>query len=94
MKASPLAARYGTAVDRESAREMLEAKTAEASAPAPAEAPQQEAPAEAQRSEAPRERQAPAQPNPMMDMAMDAASMIGRELLRGMFGNRKRRRRW
>ena len=94
MKASPLATRYGTAVDRDSAREMLEAKTAEASAPAPAEAQQQEAPAEAQRSEAPRQRQAPAQPNPMMDMAMDAASMIGRELLRGMFGNRKRRRRW
>jgi len=90
LKASPLASRYATAVDRESAREMLDAKAA----PAPAEAPQQEAPAEPQRTEAPRERQAPAQPNPMMDMAMDAASMIGRELLRGMFGNRKRRRRW
>ncbi|UYQ76781.1 DUF853 domain-containing protein [Glutamicibacter sp. JL.03c] len=88
--ASPLAARYATAVDRESARELLEAKAV----PAPADAPRQEAPAESQRAEAPRERQAPAQPNPMMDMAMDAASMIGRELLRGMFGNRKRRRRW
>jgi len=91
LSASPLASRYATAVDRESARELLEAKAA----PAATATPQQpaEAPADAQRAEAPRERQAPAQPNPMMDMALDAASMIGRELLRGMFGNRKRRRR-
>lgn len=91
LSASPLASRYSTAVNRESARELLEAKAS----PAVTATPQQpaEEPADAQQAEAPRERQAPAQPNPMMDMALDAASMIGRELLRGMFGNRKRRRR-
>ena len=31
--------------------------------------------------------------NPMLDMAMQAANMIGSELLRGMFGTKRRRRR-
>ncbi len=89
--ASPLASRYATAVDRESAREMLEAKAQPAE---PQSAPEPQAPVEAPPAPAPRQQRAPkAEPNPMMDMAMDAASMIGRELLRGMFGNRKRRRR-
>ncbi|WP_418907286.1 helicase HerA-like domain-containing protein [Glutamicibacter endophyticus] len=33
------------------------------------------------------------QGNPIMDFAMDAANTLGRELLRGMFGTRRRRRR-
>lgn len=93
LKASPLAARYAAAVDRESAREMLDAKAAQAPA-AQENTPQQE-PVEPRQESAPRQQRAPkAEPNPMMDMAVDAATMIGRELIRGMFGNRKRRRRW
>ncbi|UXN33126.1 DUF853 domain-containing protein [Glutamicibacter sp. M10] len=92
LKASPLAARYATAVDRESAREMLEAKAQPA--PTPEAAPEQPAPAPQQESAPRQQRQPKAEPNPMRDMAVDAATMIGRELLRGMFGNRKRRRLW
>lgn len=93
LKASPLAARYAAAVDRESAREMLDAKAAQA--PAPQENTPQQEPVEPRQESAPRQQRAPkAEPNPMMDMAVDAATMIGRELIRGMFGNRKRRRRW
>ncbi|WP_159612110.1 helicase HerA-like domain-containing protein [Glutamicibacter sp. JC586] len=93
LKASPLAARYAAAVDRESAREMLDAKAAPPAA-TPESAPEQ-APAEQHEQSAPRQQRAPkAEQNPMMDMAVDAATMIGRELIHGMFGNRKRRRRW
>ncbi|MGL3807048.1 helicase HerA-like domain-containing protein [Paeniglutamicibacter sp. R2-26] len=50
------------------------------------------------RKSTPRTRQAPeARPapggNPLLDMALEAANAIGNELLRGMFGTKKRRRR-
>ncbi|MEG2577764.1 MAG: helicase HerA-like domain-containing protein [Glutamicibacter sp.] len=86
---STLAAQYSAAVDRDSAREMLEAKT-RAAAPAPATAP--EPAKEPRRESAPRQSQPRQEENPMMDMAMGAAKVLGRELIRGFFGNRKRRR--
>lgn len=85
---STLAGQYAAAVDRDSAREMLEAKAAQ-SAPAPAPVP--ESAPQPRRQSAP-QRRSPKEENPMMDMAMDAAKVIGRELIRGFFGNRKRRR--
>ena len=84
---STLAGQYAAAVDRDSAREMLEAKAAQ-SAPAPAPVP--ESAPQPRRQSAP-QRRSPKEENPMMDMAMDAAKVIGRELIRGFFGNRKRR---
>ena len=33
------------------------------------------------------------QTSELMDFALDAANMLGREVLRGMFGTRKRKRR-
>src|SRR5699024_10548546 len=36
---------------------------------------------------------APKPDNPVLDMALQAANMIGRELFRGMFGTKRRRRR-
>lgn len=84
---STLAAEYSAAVDRDSAREMLEAQAAQ---PVPAVP---EAGPEPRRESAPRQSRPRQEENPMMDIAMDAAKVIGRELIRGFFGNRKRRRR-
>ncbi|GAA1404928.1 ATPase [Glutamicibacter uratoxydans] len=138
--ASPLAARYGTAADRESARELLAAadlpqeqtavsapggagETAGSAGPAsstgsaadvdeearriaesilgkPTTVPASDFPtnpAPAETREAPRQDPAPAPSsaggNELMDMALQAANMLGREMLRGMFGTRRRRRR-
>ncbi|MGP9032202.1 helicase HerA-like domain-containing protein [Glutamicibacter mysorens] len=87
---SALAAQYSAAMDRDSAREMLDAK---AQAAQPAAAPVPEAAPEPSRESTPRQGRERQEANPMMDMAMDAAKVIGRELIRGFFGNRKRRRR-
>lgn len=143
IQSSVLAPKYGTAVDRRSAMEMLSGETAP-DAQAPTEAPPgaanssgpQDVDAEAQRiadsilgkpSTMPQNTQPatgsgpvntatpsssrtnsssePANPpreptkssnnqvNPLMDFALDAANSIGRELLRGMFGTKRRRRR-
>ena len=96
--ASPLQARYGAAIDRESAHERLAAKLAPPPAPAPREpeAPPPERPP-------PRRRQ---QPEPedggvvgavlgssaFRTFARSAASALGREISRGIFGTRRRRR--
>ncbi|GAA3701249.1 DUF853 family protein [Nonomuraea antimicrobica] len=91
--ASPLRQKYGTAVDRESAYEILSEKL---SAQQPAET--SEAPREPDR---PREREP--EPRPSMlesvleskefrSMARSAASALGREITRSIFGTARRRR--
>ncbi|MDT7566961.1 MAG: double-strand break repair helicase HerA and related ATPase [Pseudonocardiales bacterium] len=86
---SPLYAKYGQTVDRESAYEKLTAKMAQA--PAPEQAP------EARPAERPRaEREEPGaleqiMSNPAVKSFMrSAASSLGREITRGLFGTRRR----
>ncbi|WP_067169572.1 helicase HerA-like domain-containing protein [Microtetraspora niveoalba] len=96
--ASPLLPKYGTAVDRESAYEMLSARlTPPAPAPAaPAETPE---PPRERREEA-RERR-PAERSPLegvlrspafRSLARSAASALGKEITRSIFGTARRRR--
>jgi hypothetical protein len=105
--ASPLLATYGTPVDRDSAYERLAARlapppapaTPPPSAPAPAERPDRdtdtEAPPRARRGREP-------EPEPgMVEQVLgssafraftrSAASALGREITRGIFGTRRRR---
>jgi hypothetical protein len=95
--ASPLQPRYGTAVDRESARELLAARLAPPPAPASRERRPDPGPA-------PRRRAEPAaagdgggvladvMASPVFrSFARSAASALGRELTRGLFGTRRRR---
>ncbi|MFI9847093.1 helicase HerA-like domain-containing protein [Nonomuraea sp. NPDC051941] len=92
--ASPLQQKYGTAVDRQSAYEILSAKLAE----------QQQA--EEPAAEAPREPARPREPAPkrstlesvleskeFRSMARSAASALGREITRSIFGTARRGRR-
>lgn len=90
-KASPLYAKYGQTIDRESAYEKLTAKIAEAPppAPAPVDAPP---PPPAPRQEKP-------EPNVIAEVLgspvvksflRSAASALGREITRGLFGTRRR----
>ena len=90
--ASPLHAKYGVTVDRESAYERLTARIAEPPPPPPAEAapPPPPPPAES------REREEPGFVEQMFDSPVvksflrSAASALGREITRGMFGTRRR----
>ncbi len=100
--ASPLLATYGAAVDRESAYERLATRLApppSAPPPVPERAPEPEQPREpAQR---PRSRREPAQEKGVVEQvlgssafrsfARSAASALGREITRGIFGTRRRR---
>ena len=101
-KASPLYAKYGQSIDRESAYEMLAAKTlspgesADAPAPAPIPAP---TPAPAP---APAPKPVPEEPGiltemltskPMQSFLRSAASAAGREFSRAIFGTGRRRKR-
>ncbi|MPQ98360.1 DUF853 family protein [Modestobacter sp. I12A-02628] len=102
--ASPLQARYGVAVDRDSAHERIAARMAPpAPPPTPAPprtpAPRAEAP-EPRPRPAPRSRPEPADDGVLGDVlqssafkafARSAASALGRELTRGLFGTRRRR---
>ncbi len=93
--ASPLQPRYGSAVDRESARELLAARLA------PPPPPQPEARAPRPEREARRREAAPADDGGVLadvmaspvfrSFARSAASALGRELTRGLFGTRRRR---
>ncbi|MDN5861728.1 MAG: DUF853 domain-containing protein, partial [Pseudonocardia sp.] len=85
-KASPLYPRYGQTVDRESAYEKLTAKIVEA-APEPVDAP-------------PQARQEKDEPSMIENLLgspavrsflRSAASALGREITRGLFGTRRRR---
>jgi DNA helicase HerA-like ATPase len=103
--ASPLQARYGTAVDRESAHEILarrlaqtqaEADRAEAEAAAAKEARSHEAEArrleqEAARSRRAAERAARESPNPVVEAIRSRTGQtVIREIVRGIFGTRRR----
>jgi uncharacterized protein len=94
-KGSPLFARYGETVDRESAYEKLTARIA-APPPAPVDAPPpaEPRPRPEARSE-PEERNVVAEVlgSPVVKSFLrSAASALGREITRGMFGTRRRRR--
>ncbi|GAA3221393.1 helicase HerA-like domain-containing protein [Nonomuraea helvata] len=97
--ASPLQQKYGTAVDRESAYEILSTKLSDQQRPETPAAPAPEAPREPDR---PRERK----PEPKQSvlesvleskefrsMARSAASALGREITRSIFGTARRGRR-
>ncbi|WP_300010544.1 helicase HerA-like domain-containing protein [Pseudonocardia sp.] len=89
-KSSPLFARYGQTVDRESAYETLTAKIAEAApveAPVDAPAPP---PAREERAEPSFVEKAFGSPV-VRSFLRSAASALGREITRGMFGTRRRR---
>jgi hypothetical protein len=94
---SPLNAKYGTAVDRESAYERLAARMAP---PTPAASGTTDAPAPAEKPRG-RGKASAAEDagvvgavlsSPMFkSFARSAASALGREVTRGLFGNRRRR---
>jgi uncharacterized protein len=91
-KASPLYDRYGQTIDRESAYERLTAKIAEPPPPAPDQEPRRE-------PEPPRQRAEREEPGMVAEVLgspavksflRSAASALGRELTRGIFGTRRR----
>jgi uncharacterized protein len=87
-KASPLYAKYGETVDRESAYEQLTAKIA---APAPADATSAP-PAEPERRREEPGMVAEVLGSPVVKSFLrSAASALGREITRGLFGTRRRR---
>ncbi|MBC8092908.1 MAG: DUF853 family protein [Pseudonocardia sp.] len=85
-KGSTLFPKYGATVDRESAYEKLTAKIAEAPAPAPADAPP---PPREERGEPGFVEKAFGSPV-VKSFLRSAASALGREITRGMFGTRRR----
>ncbi|GAA1862292.1 DUF853 family protein [Pseudonocardia ailaonensis] len=91
--ASPLYAKYGQTIDRESAYERLTAKMAEAAPPPPAEAPPMEAPAPERHRQ---EREEPGmvtqilQSSAAKSFMRSMATQLGREITRGLFGTRRR----
>ena len=95
-KASPLYAKYGQAIDRESAYEKLSAKTlapgesADAPAPPPQEVPLPKAPAPAK--EEPGMITEVLTSKPMQSFLRSAATAAGREFSRAIFGTGRRRR--
>jgi hypothetical protein len=89
-KASPLHAKYGETVDRESAYEKLTAKIAAAPAPAPADAPPAAPEPERRREEPGVVAEVLGSPV-VKSFLRSAASALGREITRGLFGTRRRR---
>ncbi|MBK7721031.1 MAG: DUF853 family protein [Austwickia sp.] len=93
---SELSARYGQAVDRESAYEMLTARLAaapqadQAPAQAPSQAPEPAAPAPAPQQ--PGIVEQVVQSSAFKSMLRSAGSTIGREITRSLFGTARRRR--
>jgi DNA helicase HerA-like ATPase len=91
-KGSPLFGKYGETVDRESAYEKLTARIAAAPAPAPAPAPV-DAPPPPQPERAEPGFVEKAFESPVVrSFLRSAASTLGREITRGLFGTRRRRR--
>jgi hypothetical protein len=88
--ASPLQRKYGTAVDRQSAYEILSAKLAE-----PPKSP--EAPREPERAREPEPQQSMLErvleSKEFQSLARSAASTLGREITRSIFGTARRGRR-
>jgi len=94
--ASPLQAEYGTPVDRDSAYERLAARLAPPPAPpAPSEPPPAPADEPASRREGPTGGMLEnAMGNPALKaIAVSAATALGREIVRGIFGTARKRRR-
>jgi uncharacterized protein len=95
---SPLNARYGQPVDRDSAYERLAARLAPAPAPeerAPEVPAPEQQPAPRRRGEEPQDDGVVSQilgSSAFRSFARSAASSLGREITRGLFGTRKRRR--
>jgi DNA helicase HerA-like ATPase len=88
---SELHGKYAETIDRESAYEKLAAKMAPApEASAPQEAPRQEAPP--QEKDEPGALEKVLSSAPVKSFLRSAASAIGREITRGLFGTAKRRR--
>jgi hypothetical protein len=101
--ASPLSGKYGQAVDRDSAYERLAARLAPPAPPEPAPEAELPNPWPEIPEPTPRRRRAQAPPEDdvvgkvlgsaaFRSFARSAASALGRELTRGLFGNRRRRR--
>ncbi|MHA6781152.1 helicase HerA-like domain-containing protein [Pseudonocardia saturnea] len=91
-KSSPLFAKYGTTVDRESAYETLTAKIAAVPPPAaaPPPPPREERAERVEREEPSFVEKAFGSPV-VKSFLRSAASALGREITRGMFGTRRRR---
>ncbi|MFI6906376.1 helicase HerA-like domain-containing protein [Nonomuraea sp. NPDC050394] len=88
--ASPLRPKYAQAIDRDSAYEILAAKVVP---PAPAtEAPEPERPAEPPRSAEPTLLESVLGSSVFKSFARSAASSLGREISRSIFGTARRRR--
>jgi DNA double-strand break repair helicase HerA and related ATPase len=94
---SPLTAEYGQSIDRDSAYERLNAKLAAGAAAADAGA---EANPKREKTPQPQSRstRSPAPAASPLEKALDtfaksAASTLGREIMRGIFGTARRRRR-
>jgi hypothetical protein len=89
---SPIQAKYGTAVDRESAYEKLSAKLV------PGQAPGQDAPAAQPQREAPQRNDHGGMVGEVINssafksFARSAATVLGREITRSIFGSARRRR--
>ncbi len=97
INASPLNATYGTAVDRESAYEMLNARLKAAPAPAPApQAPPPPSAAPRPSGRAPKEQpsmvEQVVQSSAFKSMLRSAGTVVGREITRSIFGTAARRR--
>jgi uncharacterized protein len=104
VQSSPLQARYGQAVDRDSAYERLAARLAPPAPPAPAPDlepyPELRPPPETDRPRSRRRAEPPADEGVLghvlgsaafRSFTRSAASALGRELTRGLFGTRRRR---
>jgi DNA helicase HerA-like ATPase len=102
--ASPLSPRYGQAVDRESAYERLASRLAPPAPPPPSAPPAPEPPRRAPAPRPPKAGRSRAEPadgdlvstvlgsSAFRAFARSAASALGREITRGVFGTRRRRR--
>jgi hypothetical protein len=92
LAASPLAARLATAVDRESAREMLAARLGKSGAPVPAPAAPAPAPGKSQPAPSTGGQVAAAAAAALGGLFRFATSREGQRLIRGVLGNPTRRR--
>jgi len=90
---SPLTAEYGQSIDRDSAYERLNAKLAAGAAAADADPKREEAPPPQGRSTRSSAPAASPLEKALDTFAKSAASTLGREIMRGIFGTARRRRR-
>jgi hypothetical protein len=89
---SPLAGRYDTPVDRESAHELLAARAAAAAAPASRSAAAPDEPVREQPAREPAPRRGGREPDSLLEVAAKSAlravgSQLGRQIVRGVLGS-------